>query len=197
MSPKKKATEGQAPASSQPAVVVPGPEGGFFPVTGPTAEAEAASDGSAALVFEVAGQRYGLPVGEVVQIVEMVALTSLPGAPPIVAGIINYHGQVIPAIDVRRRLDLPSQPWSLRTPIVVASLDGHTIGLVVDTVSGVIEMGEAQISAPEQIFTRETAPARQLVTGVARLADGLLLILDLAAFLSPEEEQRLAKALLK
>ncbi len=195
MNPKKRTTKGQDPVASSPAVTVPGPEGGLFPVLARPAEGETASDRSAALVFEVGGQRYGLPVSKVVQIVEMVSITTLPGAPPIVAGVINYHGQVIPAIDVRRRLDLPSQPWSLRTPIVIASIEGHTAGLVVDTVSGVVEVGETQISAPEQIFTPETAPARQLVTGVARLADGLLLILDLAAFLSPEEEKRLAQAL--
>lgn len=149
----------------------------------------------ATLVFEVAGQRFGLPVEQVVQIIEMVALTPLPKAPDIVAGVMSFHGQVIPVVDVRRRLNLSPKPYTLRTPIVICRIGKNTTGLVVDSVRGVVEFAVEKVSAPAQIFTPETMPPLPLLRGVARLDDGLLLILDLATFLSREEERLLDRAL--
>ena len=151
--------------------------------------------GVATLVFEVAGQRFGLPVEHVVQIVEMVAITPLPKAPEIVAGVISFHGHVIPVVDVRRRLNLAPQPYTLRTPIIISRIGEHITGLVVDGVSGVVEVPQLQIEGPTQIFSRETLPSLPLLSGVARLDDGLLLILDLGIFLSREEEKTLNRAL--
>lgn len=152
-------------------------------------------EGTATLVFDVAGQRFGLPVEHVVQIVEMVAITPLPRAPETVVGVINFHGRVIPVVDVRKRLNLAPQPYTLRTPIVISRIGSHATGLVVDGVSGVVQLLPAQIQVPAQIFGPETMPALPLLNGVARLSDGLLLILDLGAFLSREEEKTLNRAL--
>jgi purine-binding chemotaxis protein CheW len=149
--------------------------------------------GGAVLAFEVAGQEYGLPVESVVQIVEMVAITPLPAAPELVIGVMNFHGRVIPVVDVRRRLHLPPQDYSLRTPIIISSMEGHIAGLVVDAVRGVVEVQPQQVQMPEQIFAPGTSPPSQLWAGVVRLSDGLLLILDLGAFLAPAEEKMLAR----
>lgn len=152
-------------------------------------------EGTTTLVFDVAGQHFGLPVEHVVQIVEMVAITPLPKAPEIVAGVINFHGRVIPVVDVRKRLNLPAQDYTLRTPIVISRIRDHVTGLIVDSVSGVVEVPPAQIAEPAEIFTPETRPPLPLLGGVARLSAGLLLILDLGTFLSREEEKALTRAL--
>ncbi len=143
--------------------------------------------GGPTLIFEVADQRYGLPVAEVIQIIEMVAITPLPAAPEIVAGVIDFHGRVIPVVEVRRRLGKQGPAYTLRTPIIIAQINGRTVGLIVDKVSGVVELQPGQIELSEKIFTAETAPPVQSLGGVARMSDGLLLILDLAAFLSLEK----------
>jgi len=155
------------------------------------------SEEVATLVFEVAGQRFGLPVEHVVQIFEMVAITPLPKAPEIVAGVINFHGRVIPVVDVRKRLNLPAKAYSLRTPIVVSRIRDQVAGLIVDSVSGVAELPSTEIAEPGEIFTPETRPALPLLHGVAQLETGLLLILDLATFLSREEEEALNQAMSK
>ncbi len=161
----------------------------------PTAPSQVA--GKPILAFVVAGQRFGLPVDNVVQIIEMVALTPLPGAPDMVRGVLDFHGQVIPAIDMRLRLGLPQQAYTLRTPIVIGRLGKHLAGLIVDAVSGVVGVPEAQIETPDRVFSLETLPSRPLVGGVARQSDGLLLILDLGAFLSRREERALKQALVR
>lgn len=151
---------------------------------------------SSALAFETAGQRYALPVENVVQIIEMVTITPLPAAPHIVVGVINFHGQVIPVVDMRRRLQAPPQPYSLRTPIVVGELHGHKVGLVVDAVSGVLQLNPAQIDTPSRIFTREMVLKTNHLTGIARTDDGMLLLLDPDSFLSAKEAAQLAAAIM-
>lgn len=150
--------------------------------------------GGPVLAFEVAGQQYGLPVEKVVQIVEMVALTTLPAAPEIVVGVIDFHGRVIPAIDMRLRFRRPAQPYTLRTPIIVSQLDGRSAGLIVDSVRGLIEIQGEQVESAPEIVTEEMIPQTPYLTGVARLANGLLLLLDAASLLSQEEEKAIQKA---
>jgi purine-binding chemotaxis protein CheW len=179
-----RAARGVSPAESTAASTMP---------ASPVQELE----GTATLVFDVAGQRFGLPVEHVVQIIEMVAITPLPKAPEIVAGVINFRGRVIPVVDVRKRLNLSALTYSLRTPIVISRIRDHVTGLIVDSVSGVVQVAPAQLEEPTAIFSPETRPPLPLLSGVARLSDGLILILDLGTFLSREEEKTLKRAMSK
>jgi len=147
------------------------------------------------LAFEVAGQRYALPVDHVLQIIEMVIVTPLPKAPDIVVGVVDYHGQIIPIVDTRRRFQGTYQPYRLHTPIIIGRLDGRVAGLVVDSVIGVVDLRPGQVKGPTQIFTTEMAPQIQYISGVARVDDGLLLLLDPATILSRQEESTLEEAL--
>lgn len=151
-----------------------------------------ASSTVAVLAFDLAGRRYGLPVEQVVQIVEIVKISRLPVAPPFVLGLVNYRGQVIPLIDMRRRFKLPLQPYTLRTPIVISNLDGSQVGLVVDKVSDVVELRPEQFFPPEENATGEIALQRRFLSAVAYLGDDLLLLLDPSALLSLEEYDRAA-----
>lgn len=151
--------------------------------------------GGSVLVFVSGGQRYGLEVSHVVQIIEMVAFARLPSAPPVIAGVIDFRGQVIPLVDMRVRLRIPVQPYGLRTPIVVSWLNGRMMGLVVDAVRGVEHLQPAQIDVPNKIFTDQMRLQTHHLVGVARLPDGLLLILDPSSFLSLEEQEALSEIL--
>jgi purine-binding chemotaxis protein CheW len=143
--------------------------------------------GGATVVFEVAGQRYGLPVDNVVQIIEMVAITRLPKAPEIVDGVIDFHGQVIPVLALRRRFGQVERAYTLRTPVIIGKLDGRTVGLVVDRVRGVVDLDPEQVAAPEQIFVEGLALRVDHLVGVARQNDGLILLLDPPTLFSEEE----------
>jgi purine-binding chemotaxis protein CheW len=61
------------------------------------------------LILEVGGQRYGLPVADVQELLRMVTLTPLPSGPPIVEGVINVRGKVVPVLDLRTRFRLPAK----------------------------------------------------------------------------------------
>jgi purine-binding chemotaxis protein CheW len=151
--------------------------------------------GGPVLAFNVLDQRYALPVKNIFQIIDMVEITRLPAAPRIIIGVIDFHGQVIPVVDMRRRLKLPSQPYQLHTPILITQLEERTVGIVVDQVSEVVELSPHQIEAPSRIFTEEMALQVHHLNGIARLSDGLVLLLEPTTFLSAEEEESLEEAL--
>jgi purine-binding chemotaxis protein CheW len=143
--------------------------------------------GGPVLSFDVAGQRYGLPVANVIQIVEMVAISTLPEAPAFVSGVIDFRGKVIPMIDMRRRFQRTPLAYGLNTPIVISQLNGYQVGLVVDTVNDVINLRSELFEHAEQIISKEMIRKTRYLAGVARLEDGLLLMLDPPTLLSPEE----------
>jgi purine-binding chemotaxis protein CheW len=158
---------------------------------------------SAWLIFRIEAQWYGLPVAQVLRIIEMVAMLELPGAPQGVQGIINVQGQIVPAIDLRRRWDLPPQVYTLRTPIILVGgeNESQTLGLIVDSVAEVIEVRPEQLKRIEEVVPAESAGelAHQApyLTGIARWGQQLGLLLRVEALLDPAEHAQLRAALKK
>lgn len=184
---RRERQEEPAPASRSPAAADPSSQ--------VPAEAARRAAGGAFLSFQVADQRYGLPVTCVRQIIEMVAFTPLPGAPEMVAGVIDFHGRVIPLLDMRSRFLQPPQPYTLRTPIVIAQLDEYLVGLAVDAVTGVVEIPPQQLEDPETILSRELAPQPLYLAAVVPRPEGPFLVLNPSAVLPRPEKKALANAL--
>jgi purine-binding chemotaxis protein CheW len=158
-------------------------------------------DRLALLTFTVAEQTYGLPVYQVVRIIEMVTITQLPGVPDFIQGIINLGGKAVPVIDLRRRFGLPQQAYGLHTPIILAEMDGgrRIIGLIVDTVKQVLEIagGEMEIAeaiVPPELVHSMTSDTAHLA-GVAKVDRHIILVLNAPALLSPTDKIGLAKRL--
>ena len=138
------------------------------------------------VTFKLDDQEYALDITSVVQVVRMVAITSMPEAPEIVEGVINLRGKVIPVVDIRRRFGLPIKPYDLNTQLLIARKDGHMMALIVDVVSEVLAMPASNVELPSEIM-----PQMERLSAVGKLGDRLLLILDLSRILTFEEEERL------
>ncbi|HVC12093.1 MAG TPA: chemotaxis protein CheW [Burkholderiales bacterium] len=134
--------------------------------------------------------RFGLPLPAVERVVPAPWITPLPKAPAVVLGIFDLQGKAIPAVSLRRRFGLPERPIELTDRFIVAHTGRRPVALHVDAVAGVVECSDEEIVVPDSI-----APGIGHVSGVALLDDGLLLIQDLGAVLSLEEDQVLARAL--
>lgn len=134
------------------------------------------------LVFTLAGAQYALPLPVVVRVVRAVAPTPVPGQPAICLGFLDVHGTIVPLLDVRRRFGHPPRPLHLDDRIVLATTRGRTVGLAVETVPGLIARRADEIVAAEVVL-----PGGGYIKGVAKAADGLILIHDLDAFLSSDE----------
>lgn len=118
---------------------------------------------------------FGVEVLKVQEVIRYQAMTRVPLAPSVVQGLINLRGQIVTAIDLRRRLGLPARPEGELPMNVVVRTEEGVVSLLVDEIGDVVEVSPGQFErAPDTV----TGPAREVVTGVYKLKDRLLLVLD-------------------
>jgi purine-binding chemotaxis protein CheW len=123
--------------------------------------------------FVLAEQRYALPIDRVREIQQIVALSEVPGGANGVIGMVNLRGHVIPAVDMRRLVGLEAREYTLQTPMIISEIHGQLIALLVDEVLDVFELPEDSLQAAPSLHQLSSS-----MVGVARLADGLVYILD-------------------
>jgi purine-binding chemotaxis protein CheW len=141
------------------------------------------------LVFEVDGHQYGLPTADVRELVRAVAITPLPDAPALVEGVVNVRGRILPVLDVRARFRLPARPLDPSDHFIVAAAGTRGVILRVDRATHLALVDEAAVGP-----SRTDEPGAVYEAGVARIDDGLVLIHDVASFLSAAECAALAAA---
>jgi purine-binding chemotaxis protein CheW len=134
------------------------------------------------LTFAIDRQRFGIRIENIREIIRAVLVARLPKAPPVVEGLIDVRGTVVPVLDIRSRFGLSAKPVEPADHIVIARTSHRVVGLRVDCALDIRALAASEI---EDIGT--VAPAGDYVAGVAKLPDGLLLIHDLATFLSETE----------
>jgi purine-binding chemotaxis protein CheW len=125
--------------------------------------------------FFIAGLFFGIPVLKVQEVLRYQEMTRVPLAPDVIEGLINLRGQIVTAVDMRRRLNLPPRAEG-ETPMnmVVRTSEG-AVSLLVDEIGDVLEVDPASFEQPPENLTPE---ARELIRGVYKLKDRLLLVLD-------------------
>ena len=125
--------------------------------------------------FYVDGLFFGVEVLRVQEVIRFQEMTPVPLASPVVSGLINLRGQIVTAIDLRRRLGLVDRdPAELPMNVVIRTDDG-AVSLLVDQIGDVLEVDSQNYERPPETLS---GIARQLVLGVYKLKDELLLILD-------------------
>lgn len=142
------------------------------------------------LVFQLDEQHYALPLRHIREIHRAVTIAKLPAGPDMVEGIVNVRGELVPVMDLRRRIGLPSRELHPGEYLVRAFAGARTVALRVDDVLGVREVHPDEIQRGSEL-----APHAPYIAGVVRLADGVLMIHDLERFLTPAEQADLSEAL--
>lgn len=142
------------------------------------------------IVFHVDNFKFAVYLPVVERVISAVEITPLPEAPDILAGIINVRGQVIPVINVRRRLGMAERDLELNDQFLIVRSSTRILALIADRVESVLETAAENIEKANTVF-----PGIGLVEGVMRLEDGMILIFDLEKFLSPPKEKALAQAI--
>jgi purine-binding chemotaxis protein CheW len=141
------------------------------------------------VAFEVGGQRFGLALSTIEKIERAVTIVPLPQAPAILEGAINVRGKVVAVLDIRQRFGLPAKAAEHTDHLVLAWAGPRHVALRVDRVVAIHTVSPDQVEPTDGLTA-----AAPYVAGVAKLADGLLLIHDLRAFLSQAEAQALDSA---
>ena len=149
-----------------------------------------AESGRDVLVFEVAGQRFGLLTADVQELVRAVTIVPVPQAPAIVEGIINFRGRVIPVLDIRARFRLPPKTLEPTDHFIVARVEERIVALRVDHGLDLVRVDDADIEDAQG-----AVPGADYVSWVAKLPHDLVLIHDLRTFLSHAEATAIDEAI--
>jgi len=132
------------------------------------------------VVARLGDQHYGIRIADVNQIIRAVEPTPIPGMHGNIEGIINLRGHIVPVVDIRPVFGVPANATSRDSRIVVVSIQGHDIGLYVDAVSEVLAVDDEIIETPDNLVLDFDAT---YLTGIAKLEERLILLLDLGAAL--------------
>ena len=133
------------------------------------------------VTFEVAEEEFAVDILAVHEINRMMELTRVPQAPNEIEGVINLRGKIIPVMDLRKRFGLPSRDRDDQTRIIVVEVDGRVIGFIVDRVRQVLPISRSIVEpAPDMVATIDS----QFISGVGKLPDRLLILLDLNQLLT-------------
>jgi len=138
--------------------------------------------------FRLGGEEYGVNIAQVQEIIRMVEITHVPRAPRFMEGVINLRGQLIPIIDLRTRFGMSRIDPTKSTRIVVTEIGNKRVGIVVDSVSEVLNIPIENVEdAPEMVAGVGT----EYIQGVGKLGERLIIMLDLTMVISTEEKQQL------
>ncbi len=137
------------------------------------------------VVFMLAKEHYGVRIAVVESIIKLQPITAVPCSPAFVEGVTNLRGRVLPVIDLRKRFGLPAEEPTKDTRIVVVEMNSTLVGMIVDAVSEVLRVPDQSVESPSPIMTTVDSA---FITGIAKVGERLIILLDLEKVLSPEEK---------
>jgi len=135
------------------------------------------------VTFELEGEKYGIDVMHVREVLKVSEITPVPGAPGFVVGIINLRGNVVTVLDTRRRFGLPPRDFDDATRIIILETDEEVLGMVVDSVAEVRDVRHSDIETAPNVGSDESA---RFIQGVTHQEGTLLILVDLQKFFGGE-----------
>jgi len=145
------------------------------------------------MTFKLATEEYGVPILKVRELIGLMEITRVPGAPEFVRGVINLRGKVIPIVDLRAKFGLGALEGSYHTVIIVVQISTAagplTMGVLVDEVLEVRDIAAAMIEPPPSFGQSDSDVAFSL--GVGKTEKPVVFLLDIDRVLTSHDIQRL------
>lgn len=146
------------------------------PAARPRPSTAAASARGEYLTFTLGSEEYGIDILKVQEIRSYEGVTRIANAPPFIKGVVNLRGIIVPIIDMRIRFALGQPAYDAFTVVIVLNLSGRVVGMVVDSVSDVIALGDDEIqNAPDFASSFDTS----YITGLGTVDDRMLILVDI------------------
>ena len=127
------------------------------------------------LIFSIGDENYGLPIRYVIEIINILEITTVPEQPEHVKGLINLRGKILPVMDVRLRFKKKEKEYDDRTCVVVIDVDGTSFGLIVDNVKEVASVEEDSISETPEMGDD---PKAGYIEGIGKVGEDIWLLVD-------------------
>ncbi len=143
------------------------------------------------VVFHVGKELFGIGIELVREIVRVPEITEVPDAPRFLKGVINLRGRILPVIGLRRRFGLPQAEMTKSTRVLITENAGTTVGLLVDGVSEIRRTATEAIEAPPDMVA---AVGIEYITGVVKMQERLIILLNLDKVLNIEDMQKIGKS---
>lgn len=134
--------------------------------------------------FKIGKEEYGLDILKVQEILKLPKVTRLPKSAEYIMGVIDLRGKVIPIIDLAKRFRIDEGKESLERRAIVVDIRNKKVGLAIDSVSHVIKVDQKDIEPPPPIVKGISG---RYITGIAKLQDGFVIVLDIEQIFSSEE----------
>jgi purine-binding chemotaxis protein CheW len=128
------------------------------------------------LTFALGSEEYGVDILKVKEIRGYDAVTRLPDAPDYIKGVINLRGTIVPVVDMRLKFRLERAEYTALTVMIVLNVADRVVGMVVDSVSDVVQLSAEQVRAVPEIGATID---RQFLTGISTLNERMLILLDI------------------
>ncbi len=139
--------------------------------------------------FWVGAEEFAVEILAVREINRMLEITRVPQSPECVEGVINLRGLIVPVIDIRKRFGLEPSEATDDTRIVVVESDGRIVGFVVDKVNEVLRLDQSVVDQPPALGGGQMS---QYISGVGKLEDRLIILLDVKLLVGDLELEKAA-----
>ena len=136
------------------------------------------------LTFALGSEEYGVDILKVKEIRGYDAVTRLPDAPEYIKGVINLRGTIVPVVDMRLKFRLERAEYTALTVMIVLNVADRVVGMVVDSVSDVVQLSAEQVRAVPEIGATID---RQFLTGIGTLDERMLILLDIERLMASSE----------
>ena len=137
--------------------------------------------------LQIGHETYGIPIALVREIVRVPKITAVPNAQEHVEGVINLRGKIVSVMDLRKRFGESHVENSRKNRIVVVEIERRTVGLIVNSASEVLKLSPSEIEPPGSVFLDGEI---DYVTGVGKLGDRIVILLDLSKVLRSGDLRR-------
>ena len=140
--------------------------------------------------FTIGDEHFGVDILMVQEIIRSAPITSVPNSPDFIEGVINLRGNIIPVIELRKRLNLFREDSASEDAwILILDINSRVTGFIVDSVTRVLKIMENTIEPPPEVVV--AGLANQYIRGVCDIGESLLILLDFNRILMADELKQL------
>jgi purine-binding chemotaxis protein CheW len=156
---------------------------------------EAVRDEIQLVSFKLGKETFAVNVGQVREIGKVERITHVPKMPDFIEGVMNLRGQITTIIDLRRRFGIFTDgERTAQSRIIVAEIGENQLGIIVDSVEDVIRVSTQNISDPPKTITKKVDAS--FLSGICKLPDDLVMLLDISKLLSEEEMEQVREQIM-